>query len=83
MRSSPQHCRIWICARMDVEMGKVGRKSTAKLQLGGKKGKRGQWRLPLTVGGVSAIGRASSTQRNDPCRSSPPPPPVPLAQSAA
>lgn len=32
-------------------MGKVGRKSTAKLQLGGKKGKRGQWRLPLTVGG--------------------------------
>lgn len=36
-------------------MGKVGRKITAKPQLGGKRGKRGQWRLPLTVGGVSAI----------------------------
>ncbi|KAL4444056.1 hypothetical protein ABPG75_011793 [Micractinium tetrahymenae] len=36
---------------MDVEMGKSGRKSTAKPQLGGKRGRRGLWRLPLTVGG--------------------------------
>lgn len=40
---------------MDVEMGKVGRKSTSKLQLGGKKGRRGLWRLPVTVGAVSTI----------------------------